>query len=220
MARGRVLSSFVVTLGVLALLVALSMRKAGASVAPPSGDGTTLVAYHPVAGMIRPEVASVHVVNLGRDHDAAPEEFNIMFVDPRGVLVGETQHCEIRAGETCSALLLSQNCPTAPKGRCEFRAVVVGDPMPCVTPDMGTGDWITNLELIEGSGSSKYVAGENAVLHLPTGGSCTPVDLPPPPPDGGSVDLPAVDVGSSDLPSIDIGFQPDGGVAAPTRVRR
>jgi hypothetical protein len=68
MARGRVLTSFVVTLGVLTLLVALSLRNAGAQADLPT-ENTTLVANLPVAGMVKKEdAAAVHIVNLGTDH--------------------------------------------------------------------------------------------------------------------------------------------------------
>jgi hypothetical protein len=201
MARGRVLTSFVVTLGVLALLVALSLRNAGAQSDPPS-EHTTLVANLPVAGLIKKEdAAAVHIVNLGRDHTAPDEKFTIMFVNPLGVQIIPAQHCEIGAGETCTVWLMAKDCPIPGKGmRCTFRAVVVGDPVACApNENMGTGEWMTNLEMVEGNGSSMYVAGETGTLLLPTSGSCPGVDVAPPQPD-----IPGADLGAPDVPSIDL----------------
>jgi hypothetical protein len=190
MARGRVLTSFVVTLGVLALLVTLSLRNAGAQ-AEPTSDGTTVVHYLPVAGMSNVQVAAVHVVNLGTDHTAAHEIFKVYFVSAAGTLLVPLQNCDIGAGQTCTVYLTGANCPSPGQGvRCSFRAVVVGDPLVCVTPDLGTGDWMTNLEMIEPDGASRYIAGESGVLKLPTNG-CSPVDNPAP--DDAGVDAPPVD---------------------------
>src|SRR5215211_2965482 len=105
MARGRVLTSFVVTLGVLALLVALSLRNAGAQSDPPT-ENTTLVANLPVAGLMRTDAAAVHVVNLGTDHTAPHETFTIMFVNPLGAQIIPAQQCDIGTGETCTVWLM------------------------------------------------------------------------------------------------------------------
>lgn len=224
MARRRVLSSFVVTLGVLALLVAFSLRQAGAQADPPT-ENTTLVANLPVAGMVKPDLAAVHVVNLGRDHTAPAETFTIMFINPQGVQIIPAQQCVVQAGQTCTVYLAGKDCPYPAKGRCTFRAVVVGEPIACPNPDMGTGEWMANLELIDPSGSSKYVAGETGTLHLPTTNSCSPSadapgggpDAAPPSPDAF---IPSIDAAppSPDafIPSIDAAPPVDTPVDAPS----
>ena len=200
MARRRVLSSFVVTLGVLALLVAFSLRQAGAQADPPT-ENTTLVANLPVAGMVKPDLAAVHVVNLGRDHTAPAEKFTIMFVNPSGVQIIPSQQCEIGAGQTCTVYLAGKDCPYPAKGRCTFRAVVVGEPIACPKPDMGTGEWMANLEMINPEGTSRYVAGETGTLRLPTTNNCSTVDAPSADaPGGGGPDIPP----DAFVPSIDV----------------
>ncbi len=205
MARRRVLTSFAVTLGVLALLVGLSLSRAGAQ-AQTTGDDTTLVAYLPVASLASKEVAIVHVVNVGRDLTAPPEKFSIVFADTKNAMLIPEQRCEIATGQTCSVSLLSRDCPAKLRGGlCEFRVVVIGEQMPCVTPGMSTGEWTTNVELISGAGISKYLGGDNRVLKLPTE-ACqgTPdapgVDGPPPPPDNPAVDDPFP---TPDAPTVD-----------------
>jgi hypothetical protein len=203
MARGRVLTSFVVTLGVLALLVALSLRNAGAQ-ADPLSENTTLVANLPVAGMLKTDAAAVHVVNLGMDPTASHEKFTIWFVSPLGAAAGQIippQQCDIGVGETCTVWLMGKDCPSPGKGmRCTFRAVVVGDPIACVpNANMGTGEWMTNLEMVDATGVSRYVGGETGTLRLPTEGSCPGSDQPP---DNPSVDAPPPSV-DAPPPSVD-----------------
>jgi len=216
MARGRVLTSFVVTLGVLTLLVALSLRNAGAQADLPT-ENTTLVANLPVAGMVKKEdAAAVHIVNLGTDHTAPHEKFTIMFVNPLAQQIIAAQQCDIAVGETCTVWLMGRDCPIPGKGmRCTFRAVVVGDPIACApNPNMGTGEWMANLEMVEANGTSSYVAGETGTLRLPTEGSCPSSDAPPtadapgsidgaPPVDAAPIDAPPVDAHPLDAPALD-----------------
>src|SRR5262245_30351580 len=108
MARHKVVSSFVVTLGVLALMVSLSLVQARVQDSPPVVD-TTLVANLPVAGLDKNGVAAVHIVNLGRDLTAPAESFNVMFVNPNGVQIIPAQHCSITAGKTCTAWLTGKD---------------------------------------------------------------------------------------------------------------
>ncbi|HUR33867.1 MAG TPA: hypothetical protein VM032_08725 [Vicinamibacterales bacterium] len=204
MARRRVLTSFAVTLGILSLLVGFSLRRAGAQ-AQTSGDDTTLVAYLPVASLASKEVATVHVVNVGRDLTAPPEKFSIVFADVRNAMLIPEQRCEVATGQTCSVSLLAKDCPARARGGvCEFRAIVIGEPMPCVTPGMSVGDWMANVELFSGAGPSKFVAGDNRVLTLPSDGCGGGVDTPSP-------DVPGIDevVPPPDVPGIDEVTSPD-----------
>lgn len=206
MARVRILASFFVTLGLLGLVVAVPLWNTGAQAqsAPP---GTTLVSYLPVASLATKELAAVHVSNLGSP-SAPIERFSIMFVDAAGNLLVPEQICEVASGATCTATLPSQNCPVAGRGGvCRFRAVVVGDPVSCVTglpPATGAGDWQANLEVLGAGSVSKYVAGGGAVLTLPTASVCAPgTDAPSP-------DAPPVDAAPSpDAPPVDAAPSPD-----------
>ena len=211
MRRPTALSAFVVTAVVLAVVVATSLRNAGAQ----SGGGTagTLVAYEPVVTLARGDAAVVHVVNLSKDPASPALKFIVDFADAKGMLIGAEQVCEIRAGETCSVTLGSSQCPaTLSKGeRCEVRALVVGEALPCGdTPDpkTGNGNWSANLEVLDHSGASKYVGGSNDVMTLPPGTNCTGSDGgAAPPPDqstGGTPDGLPPDLTSPDLlPSPD-----------------
>lgn len=187
MARSRVISSFVVTLGVLALLVSFSMRSGAGVKAEGAPTDTTTIAYLPVASLVRLEAAVVHITNVGREVGAPAEKFSVIFADTRGVMLVPEQTCTITAGQTCSVPLLAKDCPARSRreqgGACEFRAIVVGTPMACVNPDLGNGEWLASIELFGATGASKYVAGDHDVLQLPTGVNCAPSpDAPPPPP--------------------------------------
>ncbi len=213
MARQRVLTSFVATLGVLALLVGLSLQRTGAQTETPKDD-TTLVAYLPVVSLGNAEVATVHVTNVGRDVNSPAEKFSVMFADARGVLLVPEQICDLRMGETCSVSLMSGSCPPSGDSRvCEFRAIVVGEELPCVTPDMGTGEWLADIELLVANRMlptriSKYVAGANRVMKLPVA-ACSPPDAPPPDapppplPDAPPPDAPLPDAMPPDAPPAD-----------------
>src|SRR5262245_8164061 len=198
MARARILSSFLVTVAVLTLVVGFSLRRDGneARAQAPAGPTTTLVRYHPVATLAGQETATVYVVNVGHDPDAAPEHFTIIFEDLKGNQLAPEQTCDVLAGQTCTASFL---CPGGKgkngNGGCVFRATVIGEEMGCVVSDMGTGQWTTNLEILSSRRESKLILGaDGAVLQLPTE-TCVPgVDNP-----GGGVDS----------GSLDSGFSPD-----------
>ena len=200
MRRPTALSTFVVTAAVLAVIVAISLRKAGAE--SNTAADTTSIVYLPVAALTHGDSARVHVVNVSKDLSAPALRFMIMFADTRGVLLGPEKVCEVRASETCTVTLSSSDCPagfTKPGSdrdhdgdrdkqgprppRCEFRAVVVGETLACSSTSTDLPEWTTNLELVDPSGGSKFVAGPTAVLKLPrescTGGS----DASGPPPD-------------------------------------
>ncbi|MBZ5557115.1 MAG: hypothetical protein LAO77_07540 [Acidobacteriia bacterium] len=236
MRRPTALSTFVVTVVVLAVIVAVSLRKAGAQADKPSGDSP--IVYLPVAALTHNESASVHVVNVSKDHSAPALRFMIMFADARGVLLGPEKVCEARASETCTVVLSSADCPagfTRPDSdrgrdkdarpqpqRCEFRAVVVGETLACSSPFAdGAAEWTTNLELVDPSGGSKFVAGPNRVLKLPRDSSCSGNDTSVPPPDLSQplVDLagppPLVDLAGTPPPVDLAGTPPPADLAQP-----
>jgi hypothetical protein len=192
MARARVLSGFLVTLAVLVLVVGFSLRRDTAQAQSPAEPTTTLVEYHPVSTLANQESVTVHVVNVGRDAAAPPENFTITFTDNKGnVLQSET--CSVTAGQACSSdfiCTITGKGKDGTKGTCVVRATVIGEAMGCVTPDMGTGDWTTNLELLDKHGSSKFIAGAHGdILHLPTAGTCGGGGIDSG--SGGSLDTPA-----------------------------
>jgi hypothetical protein len=204
MRRPTALSTFVVTVAVLAVIVSMSLRKAAAT-SDDASAGTSVV-YHPVAALTRGESAKVHVTNLSKDQSAPAIRFMIMFADVRGVLLMPERVCEVRASETCTVTLPSSACPAGftraddddnknGKGphasRCEFRAVVVGETLACSPTGAAGAEWMTDMELVETAGGSKFVTGPNAVMKLRrelcTGDSDT--GSPPPdfvPPDSGT----------------------------------
>jgi hypothetical protein len=204
MARARVLSSFVVTLAVLAVIVGLSLRReVPARAQSPAAPVTTLVNYHPVNTLVNDESVTVYVVNVGTDSGAPAEHFSILFADNKGNLLQSEVTCDVTAGQTCSATFTCtpDTAKKATSKKCQVRATVVGEAMGCVTPGMGTGDWTTNLEVFSPSGVSKLIYGAyGAVLHLPTE-SCGPGGV-----DGG-VDQSSLDGApeppDSTLPSLD-----------------
>lgn len=211
MARSRVISSFVVTLGILAILVSFSMRNGAGVKAEGAPTDTTTIAYLPVATMVKQEAAVVHITNVGREVGAPAEKFSVIFADTRGVMLVPEQTCNITAGQTCSVQLLAKDCPMRGRrdqaGSCEFRAIIVGTPMGCVNPDQGNGQWLASIELLGTSGTSKYVTGDHDVLQLPTGVNCAPSpDAPEPPAVDSfvpSVDAPGPPPVDAFVPSVD-----------------
>jgi len=200
MRGARVLSSFLVTLAVLALIVGFSVRRDDVRAQAPLPQTTTTVAYHPVATLANQEQATVYVVNVGHDPDAEAERFTILFEDVHGDLLQPQQTCEVTAGQTCSATFLCTD-GNGKKGRgaCVIRATVVGEPMGCVAADLGSGQWTTNLEISSASHHSQVILGNHGdVLQLPTG-TC----------------VPGVDSGSVDSSSIDTTFSPDSSFPSP-----
>ena len=207
MPGARVVSSFLVTLAVLALIVGFSLRRDNVQAQAPPAQTTTMVVYHPVATLSPLETSTVYVVNVGTDPDAPAEKFTIFFEDVQGNQVQAPSTCEVSAGETCSATYacIAGNGKKG-KGACVIRATVVGEEMGCVAAGMGTGQWTTNLEILSPKRESKLILGAHgAVLQLPTE-TCVPgvdsgvdsigTDI------GGSPDTPAPSVDSF-VPSID-----------------
>lgn len=220
MRGARVLSSFLVTLAVLALIVGFSLRRDEARAQAPLPQTTTTVTYHPVATLGSQETATVYVVNVGHDADAEPERFTILFEDVHGNLLQPEQTCEVTAGQTCSAsFVCAAGNGKNGRGACVFRATVVGEPMGCVAADLGSGQWTTNLEIQSARHQTKLILGNYGdVLQLPTA-PCVPGV------DSGSVDSSSIDstfsVDStfsldSTVPSPDSSFSVDSTVTPPT----
>jgi hypothetical protein len=200
MERARVLSSFVVTLAVLAVIVGLSLRREEpARAAAAAQETTTLVKYHAVATIANEESITVHVVNVGQDLSAPAENFTIIFADNKGNPLSE-RSCDITAGQTCSEhFTCTVGSGKQGKGACVVRAIVVGESMGCVAPGMGTGQWMTNMEVFGSNGQTKFIQGaDGAILQLPVL-TCEP-----------GVDNPGVDGFPPDIVgSPDSGFLPD-----------
>jgi hypothetical protein len=199
MSGARVLSSFLVTLAVLALIVGFSLHRDEVRAQAPLPQTTTKVAYHPVARLADQEQATVYVVNVGNDPDAEAERFTILFEDVHGNLLQPGQPCAVTAHQTCSATFVCSADHENSRGACVVRATVVGEAMGCVAADLGSGQWTTNLEIDSSTYQNRMILGNHGdVLQLPTG-TC----------------VPGVDSGSVDSPSIDSTISPDSAVPPP-----
>lgn len=214
MKRVAAFSSFGVTALVLALIVMIGFRTGGAqgTTATPGTLGATSEAHFPFLGITRGEAGRVHVVNLSADLASPSLRFLVMFIDHSGMLIKPEQACDVRAGETCSATLTTSECVAQEGGvgnRCEFRALVVPEILPCppVAVDGGVGNrdprWSTDFEVVErregrqgreSRGSSRLVLGPSLVMAMPVAICQIPN------PDGGVIGNP------------DVITNPDGGV--------
>jgi len=167
-------ATFALTTAVLGLMIGLALRSGYAQ----GVDGSTADAsraFLPVVGLTNGHSGLVHVVNLTSDPTSPSVRFTVTFLDANGAAVQPSQACDLRAGQTCTVALTSDQCgaPDLGRARCEFRTVVDTQqpPQPPPTTDGGQpstgGSWTTNIEVIDRQGNSTGLAGPLAVMAIP-----------------------------------------------------
>ncbi len=166
-------STFGVTAVVIGIVVGLGLRTGAQNL---DQIGMPTEANIQVVGILRGETARLHVVNYSSNTTEPFHRFFMMFIDPRGVLIKPEEVCDVRPGEICSTNLRTVECALPGNiQRCEFRALVVPEPMSCVpgpTADGGVTSsdtkWSANLEIIGRTGASRYTTGPNSVMVIST----------------------------------------------------